>query len=133
MEALGLGVGFTVTVPLAFRDGELNAAGECIRKARRHLNDGQYDAAIGEVRRAVERVKPLAQWPAISKNDDPTQRSQAQRWEAIRKAVFDFDQASGANARRRCDEVLRVLPGGNRSPDRVWRPHSYEAVPVPQN
>jgi hypothetical protein len=130
LEGLGLGVGFTVTVPLPFRDGELKAAGECIRKARRHLNDGQYDAAIGEVRRAVERAKPLAQWPGISKNDDPRQRSQDQRWEAIRKAVFD--QASGAT---HDDDVTKTFVYSREETEALigMAAGLLRAVPVPQS
>jgi hypothetical protein len=129
LEVLDLGVGFTVTVPLPFQDGELKGAGDCIRKARHHLYDGEYDAAIGQVRRAIERMKPLAQWPAVSRTEDVKLRSQAQRWEAIRLSVFS--QASGA---AHDDEVTKTFSYSREEAEALigMAASLLRAVPVPQ-
>jgi hypothetical protein len=102
LEGLDAAVTFTLTLALPSADGVHREAAEYLREARRMLNAGEYDNAIGAARKAMERVEAISRWPAISKNDDLRQRSQEQRWKAIYKAAFD--QASGAE---HADEVTK--------------------------
>lgn len=46
-------------------------------------------------RQTMERILAVTDWPAISKNDDLFQRSQAQRWRAIYEAAFDWCRRTG--------------------------------------
>ncbi|GGZ81352.1 MULTISPECIES: hypothetical protein [Streptomyces] len=102
LERLGAAFGFALSIPLPISAGARRDAATYLQNARRLLHDGEFDKAIGSARQAMERILAVADWPQISKNDDLHQRSQAQRWRAIYKAVFD--QASGAE---HADEVTK--------------------------
>ncbi|MFE4626010.1 hypothetical protein [Streptomyces mirabilis] len=102
LERLGTSFGFALAIPIPAPDGAQRDAAVYLQDARRLLHDGEFDKAIGSARQAMERILAVTDWPAISKNDDLFQRSQAQRWRAIYKAAFD--QASGAE---HADEVTK--------------------------
>jgi hypothetical protein len=94
LERLDTAVTFTLTIPLPATQGSQREAADYLREARRLLNAGEIDKAIGSARQAMERAFALAQWTGITKNDDLQERTQEQRWRAIYKAASD--QASGA-------------------------------------
>ncbi|MEU1630307.1 hypothetical protein ABZ746_34435 [Streptomyces sp. NPDC020096] len=102
LERLGQAVAFTLSVPVPAAEGAQREAADYLLDARRLLNAGRYDKAIGSARQAMERAFDLTQWPAIARTDDPRERSQGQRWRAIYKAAYD--QASGAE---HADEVTK--------------------------
>ncbi|MGW7230640.1 hypothetical protein [Streptomyces cyaneofuscatus] len=102
LERLGAAFGFALSIPLPTSAGARRDAATYLQNARRLLHDGEFDKAIGSARQAMERILAVADWPQVSKSDDLHQRSQAQRWRAIYKAVFD--QASGAE---HADEVTK--------------------------
>lgn len=102
LERLGASFGFALAIPLPTSNAARRDAAAYLQNARRLLHAGEFDKAIGSARQAMERILAVARWPEISKSDDLRQRSQAQRWRAIYKAVFD--QASGAE---HADEVTK--------------------------
>lgn len=102
LENLGTAVALTLSIPLPSAAGAHREAAAYLKEARRLLNTGEYDKAIGSARQAMERAFAIGRWPTISKNDDLQQRTQEQRWKAIYKAAFD--QASGAE---HADEVTK--------------------------
>jgi hypothetical protein len=93
-ERVNAAVAFTIPIPLAVTSGAHAEGAELLKQARHELNAGNVDAAIVRARGAMERSFAAAQWPAIRRDEDFTQRSQEQRWRAIYKAALD--QASGA-------------------------------------
>jgi hypothetical protein len=102
IERVSPAVAFTIPVPIAVTDSALAEGAALLKEARRQLNTGDFDAAIVTTRKVMERAQAAANWPGITRNDDPQARSQDQRWRAIYKAAFD--QASGATHE---DEVTK--------------------------
>lgn len=114
IERVSASVAVTVPVPVATGEGAIAAGAVLLRDARRLLNEGNFDAAIVTARRAMERAQSAAQWPDISRNEDPRQRTQEQRWRAVFKAALD--QAAGAAHE---DEVTKEFSYSRRDVEAV--------------
>lgn len=95
MEHLDKAVSFTMTIPLPATEGAHREAAEHLRSARRLLNAGEFDKAIGSARQVMELVGEMAGWRRRPlPHSSVKECGQKERWEALYKAAFD--QASGA-------------------------------------
>jgi cell division septum initiation protein DivIVA len=94
IEQVNAAVAFTIPIPIAVTAGAHAEGAELLKEARHQLNAGDFAGAVVTARKVMERAQAAANWPAISRNDDPQTRNQDQRWRAIYKAALD--QASGA-------------------------------------
>jgi hypothetical protein len=95
-QLAGLGRTFGVEMLIAFPDDDevRLAVGGFLRQAQRLLGGTEIDAAMLQVRKALETIKNTGSWPWPVGKKDKGEITAGERWALIRAAAED--QASGA-------------------------------------
>jgi len=95
-QLAGLGRTLGAEMLIAFPDDDevRLAVGGFLRDAQRQLGSNEIDAAMLQVRKALETIKNTGSWPWPGGKKDKGEITAGERWALIRAAVQD--QASGA-------------------------------------
>lgn len=95
-QLVGLGRTLGAEMLIAFPDDDevRLAVGGFLREAQRLLGGNEIDAAMLQVRKALETIKNTGSWPSPAGKKDKGEITAPERWALIRAAAAD--QASGA-------------------------------------
>jgi hypothetical protein len=93
LAGLGRTLGAEMLIPFPDDNTSLKAVGDFLRESQRQLASNEIDAAMLQVRKALETVKNTSSWKCPGKKDKG-QLTASERWALIRAALED--QASGA-------------------------------------
>ncbi|HEY3558874.1 MAG TPA: hypothetical protein VGL05_15490 [Kribbella sp.] len=94
LDALGRTLGVDMVIPFPADDQPRQAIADLLREAQRQLGGNEITGAMLYIRRALEAIKPIANWNQPSTSGNRNDRTAEQRWAVIRTALEH--QASGA-------------------------------------
>lgn len=94
LAGLGRSLGHEMLIPFPADDEPRRAIADFLREAQRLLGGNEIDAAMLQVRKALETIKETSGWNWPGQKKKKEERTADERWAWIRAALED--QASGA-------------------------------------